>query len=200
MNGPPSLTACTPRHSIWATTKDGTRQVSVVRVEPVVGHDVVGRPSEGGDGPRTVLVAVDETPGSLHAASYGAGLARRHGCRLLLVHIRFQPPTVLWPELFGAACPVGDVNWVAHREHDVADVDEPAFLVALAQGVRQQCGVMVDTIVSVGNAAGEIARIANANHADVVVVGSPRSLLHRLFGSVASRLLRRRAWPVVVVP
>lgn len=64
----------------------------------------------------------------------------------------------------------------------------------------EQAWDRVETELRVGDPVRQLCGIAGDRHADMVVVGSSRSLWHRLCGSVASRLLTRGQWPVIVVP
>jgi len=51
-----------------------------------------------------------------------------------------------------------------------------------------------------GDPFGELVRTAESEHAEALVVGASESAGHRLFGSLAVRLLRTGRWPVTVVP
>lgn len=144
---------------------------------------------QSGDGPRTVVVAVDGTASSLRAVSYAAGLARRNGAVLTLVHVRKVPSTAAWLGSVGA--PIEEM-----------DLEDRGLTVMeqLANVARSERGVEVECAVCDGVTTREIARVADELHADAVVVGCSRSRLHRIAGSVAARLVRRGSWPVTVVP
>jgi hypothetical protein len=47
----------------------------------------------GTDGPKVILVGVDDSVTSLRAGAYAAGLARRQGARLVVVYVE-QPSMV----------------------------------------------------------------------------------------------------------
>ena len=51
-----------------------------------------------------------------------------------------------------------------------------------------------------GEPAQALLACARENAADLIVVGAPRSFLHRWHGSRAARLIRNREIPIVVVP
>jgi nucleotide-binding universal stress UspA family protein len=50
-----------------------------------------------------------------------------------------------------------------------------------------------------GDTARELLRIANADHADLLVVGRSTKALHHLAGSLGRRLVGTRGAPIIVV-
>jgi nucleotide-binding universal stress UspA family protein len=60
-------------------------------------------------------------------------------------------------------------------------------------------GVDVTFVHIQGDTAEEVLRIANADHADLLVVGRSTKARHRITGSMARRLIGRRGAPIVVV-
>lgn len=147
------------------------------------------RPERGGDGPQVIVVAVDDLTPAHHAVSYGAGVARRNGAGMTLVYVRQTPPLEIWCGLAGVAL-------------ESADLEDPGLVLLeqLAEVVRTRYRVTVDCQICDGDTAHEIARVADELQADAVIVGRPRSWLHRFAGSVATQLVRRGSWPVTVVP
>ncbi|HEX6468004.1 MAG TPA: universal stress protein [Streptosporangiaceae bacterium] len=146
----------------------------------------------GTDGPRTIVTGVDGTPASLRAVAYAAGLARRQHAQLVCVYVR-RPPS-------GSACLscLVDPAILAAEETTVAEIEAE---------VRQRIvedsatwGIGVRLVVRSGDVLAEIARVARDVGADTIVVGASRGIVHRLFGSLGSRLQRRGRWPVTVVP
>ncbi|WP_433335931.1 universal stress protein [Spirillospora sp. CA-294931] len=141
----------------------------------------------GTDGPRVIVVGVDGTETSLHAAAYAWGLARRSGARLLVVHVASVASiTTMAPG--GAA---------VMREADQQVVDE--LRAQLAQ-VGERDGVAYELITEQGDAVAALSRVADEHRADAVVVGASAQAGHKLIGSVAVRLVRAGRWPVTVVP
>jgi nucleotide-binding universal stress UspA family protein len=65
-----------------------------------------------------------------------------------------------------------------------------------------RAGIPVRVVVQQGEAAGLIVLHANSRRADLVVIGSNRRRGWRRFreGSVGERVLRRAAWPLLIVP
>jgi len=144
----------------------------------------------GTDGPKVILVGVDDSTTSLRAASYAAGLARRQGASVTAV---FVAPIAS----MGAATPGGAGLVAAQRE----------ALGQLAEDLRRRSeegardlGIPITFIAAEGDAYTEIRRIADEIRADAVVVGASAHAGHRLVGSLAVRLVRAGRWPVTVVP
>jgi nucleotide-binding universal stress UspA family protein len=139
-----------------------------------------------GSGPQIVVVGVDETVTALRAASYAAGIACRSGARLIVVYVK-RPLVPAWAGLGVWGPP------------DV-EPEEESVVLGQADSVVQGVCDYIETDLRVGDPVRELCRVADENHADMVIVGSSRSLRHRLCGSVSSRLLARGHWPVLVVP
>jgi len=140
----------------------------------------------GGDGPSTILAAVDGSVTSLRAGAYAAGLARRQEARLVVVHVATLPALAgLAPGL-----PVADDDLAAASDDVRRLVEDGAAYSHMA----------VEFVATRGDAFTEIRRIAMENLVDAVVVGSSTKAGHRIVGSLAVRLVRAGLWPVTVVP
>jgi nucleotide-binding universal stress UspA family protein len=159
----------------------------VAEPESAAGPSAAGPFELGTDGPRVIVLGFDGSPPSLRAGAYAAGLARRQGARLVVVHVASTPvlsllgPTVPWPEEDAFA--------------DVAD--------ELGRQVRdgaRYAGVEAEFLAARGDPFVELCRIATELRADAVVVGASASAGHRIMGSLAVRLVRSGRWPVTVVP
>lgn len=144
----------------------------------------------GTDGPKEILVGVDDSTTSLRAAAYAAGLARRQGARVTIVYV--APLASL-----GVATP-GGAELVAAKRQTAREI---------AGGLRQRAeqatadlGVPMRFIAAEGDPFTELRRIADEIRADAVVVGASAQAGHRLIGSLAVRLVRAGRWPVTVVP
>ncbi|MGY1714799.1 MULTISPECIES: universal stress protein [Geodermatophilus] len=144
-----------------------------------------------GDGPGAVVVGVDESPTSLRALDYAAGLARRQSGRLVVVHVRSLRP--VGPGL-DALAPVAVQAALEARQATEDD------LRAEARRIAEQGDVEVTFVLRVGEPMRELSAVADQQHADVVVVGASTRPAHRLAGSLAARLVRSCGWPVTVVP
>ncbi|MCX5070746.1 universal stress protein [Micromonospora lupini] len=142
----------------------------------------------GTDGPRVVMAGVDGTRTSARAGAYAAGLARRQGATLVVVFVGSSSGiTALVPGMDAGA---------VQRTHD-----------ELADELRRECrraaeqlGIPVTFLCRRGDAYAELCAAADEFQADMVVVGASEQAGHRLVGSVATRLVRKGHWPVVVVP
>ena len=143
-----------------------------------------------GDGPGAVVVGVDESPTSLRALDYAAGLARRQSGRLLVVHVRGVRP--IGPGLDPLAVAV-EAELEARRALE-DELREEARRLADAGDVE------VTFVLRAGDPMRELSAVADENRADVVVVGASTRPAHRLGGSLAARLVRSCGWPVTVVP
>lgn len=137
-----------------------------------------------------MVSAVDETTAAFRAASYAAGLARRTGSRLVLVHVQRPLASAVWMDaIYSTSLDRG------------ASIEVPSALLSrLGTAIEQEYGIEVDTVILEGSLTAEIVALADDLRADAVVVGSSHSLRHRLVGSVSVRLVRRGKWPVTVVP
>ena len=144
----------------------------------------------GTDGPKMILVGVDDTVTSLRAGWYAAGLARRQGAKVTIVFVAPVAP-------LGAATPGGAELAAVQRESVRQTADDLRRRVA--EGAAE-LGISISFIVAEGDAYTEIRRIADEIRADAVVVGASAKAGHRLIGSLAVRLVRAGRWPVTVVP
>jgi nucleotide-binding universal stress UspA family protein len=144
----------------------------------------------GTDGPKMILVGVDDSTTSLRAAAYAAGLARRQGAKVTVV---FVAPVAS----VGAATP-GGAGLVAVQRETIDEITQD--LRRRAEEGAQLLGISITFVVAEGDAYTEIRRIADEIRADAVVVGASAKAGHRFIGSLAVRLVRAGRWPVTVVP
>jgi nucleotide-binding universal stress UspA family protein len=145
----------------------------------------------GTDGPHTIIVGVDGSETSLRAAAYAAGLARRQHTRLVVVYARGSTRGMLSLADHTGLAVRGDLETQDQIEAQLrAELDRQTGL----------WGIDARLEVRNGDPLGVLTEVADQLRADAVIVGSSRSLGHRIAGSLAVRLVRQGRWPVTVVP
>ena len=140
---------------------------------------------------RNVVVLVDGSEVSLHAACLAGQLARETGAQVTVLHVRPEPP------VFGGLTPA----WCGMVEQWREDLEyEIGMRVTEA---LDPLGVRWRFCVESGDPVHRLDQLAAAVDADLIVVGSPAcGFLRSLFGfggATATRLLRRERRPVLVV-
>ncbi|WP_249998177.1 universal stress protein [Actinoplanes sp. M2I2] len=142
------------------------------------------------DGPGTILVGVDGSTSSLRAGAYALGLARRQGSRLVVVYVRTLPSALL---------PLADTGGAIATVIDTQDAVERELREAFAERI-QDLGLDARLVVRAGEPYTELCDAARQVRADAVIVGRSANVLHRVAGSIGSKLVRCGRWPVTVVP
>ena len=125
-----------------------------------------------------ILCAIDLTKASRNAFDRALSIARVSKARLYVLH----------------AVPA-NLPFSRHQSERLE------LLTSLRQRAERE-GVPVRMVEQHGDPAGVIVLHANARKADLVVLGSNRRRGWQRFreGSVGERVLRRAAWPVLIVP
>ncbi len=128
---------------------------------------------------KTILVAYDDTEPSRRALDRAASLAEAFGSQVLVTSI--APLHYSTPRLTLTVKERGE--GLAAREEDMQQ----------AQAILQERGIAADALVARGDPASAIARLAEENAVDLVVVGT-RELgsLQRLLGQSVSQAVSRR--------
>jgi nucleotide-binding universal stress UspA family protein len=145
----------------------------------------------GTDGPKVILVGVDDSVTSLRAGAYAVGLARRQGARLVCVYV--EQLSVMYGAAAGAGA--GVMGAQDQALHEMA-----ADLRRRAEEAAQSRGVPLTFITAHGDPYLELRRVADEVRADAVIVGASTKAGHRWVGSLAVRLVKAGRWPVTVVP
>ena len=131
----------------------------------------------------TIVHPTDFSEQSEHAFRLACSLARDYGARLIIVHVA-EAPIIAYGE--GVVPPNPEELRAAAREQ-------------LEQFQAPYANVRVERRLEEGDAAGEILRVAEEVHADLIVMGTHgRTGLERLLmGSVAEKVVRGAVCPVV---
>jgi nucleotide-binding universal stress UspA family protein len=134
---------------------------------------------------RTILLATDLTAASREATDRAIDLAGRLEARLLIVNV------VEKRRLSGGG---------SHERVDQARTERETLLVKAVRSARD-AGVTAEFLLWEGDPGDSIAAAAEAEHADLVVVGTRgRSGAERmLLGSVSDHVVRHAECPVLVV-
>lgn len=132
---------------------------------------------------KTILHATDFSEHSQCAFHLACALARDYGARLVVLHV-LAPPVVVYGEGVLPALPVENQDLCRDR------------LQSLAVSIPD---VDIEDRLAEGEAAGEILRVAKDVQCDLIVLGTHgrKGLGRLLMGSVAEKVLRRAACPVL---
>jgi nucleotide-binding universal stress UspA family protein len=136
--------------------------------------------------PRSVVVATDFSPQSMHAARTALPLLAS-GATLHVVHV-WQPTITDDPQVHG-------IEKMYSRTIT-------ARLVRFVADLRTPAGASVRTEVREGRGATELIAYANEHRADLIVAArrGPDTIAHAFVGSVATSLLRGATCSVLVAP
>ena len=144
---------------------------------------------------KTILVPHDFSASANHAAALARDEAKHHNARVVLLHVvelphQVTPDTVIVPDATGAPITV--------RDYAVSSADE--HLADLVARLAKD-GLAATSAVRVGVPVDEILRFADAEKADLIVIGTHgrTGLAHLLLGSVAERVVRGAKVPVLTV-
>lgn len=143
----------------------------------------------GMDGPKLIIAGIDGSESAWKAAAYAGGLARRQQSKLVLVYV----------QQIGAAALSQAGGLVYEAGTQVAD--ELLTYIKESVGHYVQLGHLRWEFRTLrGDPANGLISVAEELRADAIVVGASQSAGHRMFGSVAVRLVKSGRWPVTVVP
>jgi nucleotide-binding universal stress UspA family protein len=139
---------------------------------------------------KEILVPIDFTETSERALDYAVELAQKLGAKITVMHA-YELPIYGFPD--GAL--VASVD-VATR---ISQASQEGLQGALDK--RKNCGVAMSAILRDGPPADEIASVADAIGADLVVLGTHgrRGLRRAIMGSVAEEVIRACRCPVLTI-
>jgi nucleotide-binding universal stress UspA family protein len=138
-----------------------------------------------------ILIATDFSAHSERALEYAAGMAVQFQAKLLIAHV-YYPPVVAVPD---AVIPMSAADMKQFLDKLYAGLD------AAAAAARKLGATDVETALIVGEPWHEIVKTAHDRRSDLVVVGTHGrgAVAHFFLGSVAEKVVRKAACPVLVV-
>lgn len=142
--------------------------------------------------PRTVIVGIDGSEQSVHAAQAAADLSRKNGAKLFIVTV-VRPPEGWWG-IVGSP-PPADVLTSSMSEAQQGILDDTVARLDLT-------GVEWEAAEEIGEPASALADLCREKDADLLVVGRRGAgIVERLvMGSVADRVAHYAPCPVLIVP
>jgi nucleotide-binding universal stress UspA family protein len=142
----------------------------------------------GTDGPRVIMVGIDDSPASWRAAAYAGGLARRQNALLALVYVQ---PNMMVADAYGVAIAEATAQIAEQLKNQIE---------AQIERLRGVFHVRWTFLTTTGDPYHGLVAVAEQLKADSVVVGASERYGMRVVGSVAVRLVKAGRWPVTVVP
>jgi len=139
-----------------------------------------------------VVVGIDGSDTSWDAFCWACGETRRLDGRTVAVFVGPASGASATAASFGGAV-------VAYGAIQQTMTDKAEELSDQVRGYGRDHGVDVAFVYTQGDTARELLRIANADHADLLVVGRSTKARHHLAGSLGRRLVGRRDAPIIVV-
>jgi universal stress protein A len=132
---------------------------------------------------KTILFPTDFSETTDAGLKYATSFARDTGARLVIVHVHA-------PVAYG-----GELGYV------VPDTDETALRKQLEAVVPADPAIEHEHRLLHGDPASEIVRLAEEEHADLIVMGTHgrTGLMRLLMGSVAEAVVRRAPCPVLTI-
>jgi len=141
---------------------------------------------------QTLLVPHDYSPCADRALGLAVELAKHHQAEIVLLHVTHIPPGLTADAM------------ISDRAGNMVRVDDYANATA-AKELEARAGQVAGVKVTVRTAIGDVdAAILSAAHeisADVIVMGTHgrTGLAHVFLGSMAEKVLRQAAMPVITV-
>ncbi len=148
---------------------------------------------------KKILIGIDNSPYSEHAAKYGFNMGRTFNAKVGLVHIvepTLMPPNVGMDPLSGSLPDaIGDAE-IMQVQNDMSE----NLLTRIEKKLGK--GIQVTHFNEFGDTADGIIECGKNFKADMIILGThSRSGIDRLLmGSVAEHVVRQSEIPVLVVP
>ena len=141
---------------------------------------------------RKILFCTDFSKGAANAFRYALKAARTNGAELHILHVMAEADAQFWN------------GYVVEDGQDLAEKNRKALIdkIQASYGSDIPQGIAWSAHMATGPAADKIAEFVRSNGISLVVLGRPRPRFLRtfLFGSVAAKVARTVACPLLVVP
>lgn len=143
-----------------------------------------------------ILIAVDDTKYSFHAASYGFDLAIRLGSKVGLVHINEMPLAL---NITGDPL-LGDTGMILPDLIAIQNEKAHELFEKLKNDFDRE--LVIQEFIVDGNISHEIVKVAKDFNASMIVMGTHgrTGFDHFISGSVAESVTRHASCPVLIVP
>ena len=140
---------------------------------------------------KKILVPTDFSPHSQEALRTAVDVAQKYGASITLIHV-YEPVAYTLPEGYVLVTPQQLVDLNSELERRLAK----AKAEAVQAGVRE-----ISTELLQGPPPHEIVDFAQQKAMDLIVMGTHgrTGIKHTLLGSIAERVLRKAACPVLTV-
>ena len=142
--------------------------------------------------PQTVVVGIDGSTQSRHAAAMAASIARKTGATLHLITV-VRPPEGWWGIVGSPPTPTALSKTLTDAQREILD--------SILSEVDLE-GVAYETIEDIGDPARVLIEYCDTVDADLLVVGRRGAgLIERIvLGSVANRVAHDAPCPVMLIP
>jgi nucleotide-binding universal stress UspA family protein len=140
---------------------------------------------------KKILVPTDFSETSRQSLQLAADLSRRYDAELVLLHV-FEPVTLMIPD---------GMEFFSTEQLDLIAAEITKSLQAAAAEAAAAGAVRVSTQQLRGPVAPQILDLASSSGFDLIVMGTHgrTGIQHALLGSVAEKVVRRAACPVLSV-
>jgi nucleotide-binding universal stress UspA family protein len=151
---------------------------------------------------RRILVAVDTTPESAHAAEYALWLAQTVSADIIFATV--GEASGLSEPAYHAISPVSEELVDVEAENQTLEMGPESLQRDLIESWKQAAatrGVPSHAVFDYGGTTEALLQVADVQHADLIVCGTHgrRGISRMFMGSVAENLLRHSPIPVLVV-
>ena len=143
-----------------------------------------------------ILIAVDDSPYSDQAVSYGVLLAKNLGSKITLVHVDEIPISSPY-----SADPL--LNESPAMIPELMHIQEEASKLLFIK-IKEQHGDVVElsTVTRIGRIQDEILSVADDCKADMIILGTHgrTGFDHFISGSVSASVARKAKCPILIIP